>query len=151
MEALSGVLFSWHPGPQQDCCSWGWGMHAHTSAHIPTTHTTCLGSIELRGCLPGPADPPAELHQLPVCPGRWCLWLVRGCRALALREEDPDSPSVCSQRSPNCSQVEGLLPPSPQGRRSSLLHYPPHILNRINHLHDKQSIIPSSVGFLCCN
>ena len=64
------------------------------------------------------------------------------CRALALREEDHDSPSVCSQRSADRSQVEGLLPPSPQGQRSSLLHYPPHILNRINHLHDKQLFLP---------
>ena len=60
--------------------------------------------------------------------------------------EDPDSPSVCSQRSADRSQVEGLLPPSPQGQRSSLLHYPPHILNRINHLHDKQLI---NYSFLC--
>ena len=74
------------------------------------------------------------------------MWLVRGCRALALREEDPDSPSVCSQRSADCSQVERLLPPSPQVRRSSLLHYPPHILNRINHLHGKQLI---NYSFLC--
>ena len=120
---------------------------------MPTPQPTCqppappaLGPLSFGDVCQGLQTPPAELHQLPVCPGGWSLWLVRGCRALALREEDRNSPSVCSQRSADRSQVEGLLPPSPQGQRSSLLHYPPHILNRINHLHDKQLI---NYSFLC--
>ena len=70
----------------------GWGMHAYTSAHMPTTCTTCLGPIELRGCLPGPADPPSRASPIASMPRRVVLVAGEGMQGSCFEGGGPRQP-----------------------------------------------------------
>ena len=118
--------------------------HSKHLHHLTWAHRS--SGMSARDCrTPSRASPIASM------PRRVVLVAGEGMQGSCFEGGGPQQPKCVLPDESQMSQVEGLLRPSPQGPRSSLLHFPQHILKRINLLHNKQSIIPSSLGFLCCN